>query len=73
MLTVIAIPSFTDFFNATTTSYAQGMFTEFLPWAAVIVGVLLGGLILNKLGKITYAAVKKAIGGGRRGGRRRRY
>jgi len=67
----VTLPSFTSF-QASSTDFASGMFGSLITLAAVIVGVAVAVMILNKLVKIVIGGVKRITGGGRRGGRRGR-
>lgn len=67
----VTIPSFSSF-QASSTDFASGVFTSLVGLTAIVVGVVIAGLILNKLIKLIVGAAKKVTGGSRRGGRRMR-
>jgi len=67
----VTLPSFSSF-QASSTDFASGMFNSLVGFGAVIVGVIIAAMILNKVIKLVVGAVKKITGGGRRGRGRRR-
>lgn len=70
----MAFPTIPDAADLITSStlYMSDLFLAILPWALAGLGLMLAGLfirfIVGKFGK----GVRGALGGGRRGGRRRR-
>jgi len=69
---IVAVPSYTDLVTVDSTAFAQGLFTDLVPWVAVFIAVIVGTLALKAIyGKVTGGA-KRLLGGGRKGRSRRR-
>ena len=72
ILTLITLPDPTEAI-ASTTVYSSAIFDELLPYALAVTGLILGALFVRFIvvGGLK-GAVMKLIGGGKRGGKRRR-
>jgi len=58
MLSMIALPTWSDI-ETGTTDYAQGFFSEFLPWILIAIGVALGvGLIIFLINVFSHVGEK---------------
>jgi len=68
---LITLPAVNDSLAAMG-SWSTGFGTELFLLAFALAGVLIAGLVIGKFGRASYATVAKAVGGGRKGGRRRR-
>jgi len=71
---IVQVPQYTDVVNTTSTSFAQGLVTDLLPWAAAFIAIAVGTLALVAIYRKVVGGFARLFGGGRsrRRGRRGR-
>lgn len=71
MLSIFTLPSASTIISSTS-DYSGAMFTELLPLAYIVVGLIVAGLLVRFVMRAVLRGIKTATGGGRGRGRRRR-
>jgi len=71
MLSLFTVPTAANVVSSST-EYASTLFTEFLPLLYVAVGITAAVVLILYIRKWITGGTRRAMGGGRRGGRRRR-
>lgn len=69
--TLFTLPDASTTLNSTG-AYSAPTFTAFLPVAYIVLGFMIGALVVKVVIRAVSGGAKRVLGGGRRGGRRRR-